>query len=151
MHLEMSSAKWQPVYWGHNVWTRNFSFGTNRAESRFAPSQWETVLLCNNVSHWVGASLESALIMIILPRLHCCYISGPSSNQYVILSSGRLTTFTCPMHSRWIRHVRCSHVAVSSNKTWSMISTMISWWLESAHSAIHLVSQEWSNMLASSR
>ena len=33
-----------------------------RADSRFAPSQWETALLCNDVSHWLGASLESALI-----------------------------------------------------------------------------------------
>ena len=32
-----------------------------RADYRFAPSQWETALLCNNVSHWLGASLESAL------------------------------------------------------------------------------------------
>ena len=32
-----------------------------RADSRFSPSQWETSLLCNNVSHWLGASLESAL------------------------------------------------------------------------------------------
>ena len=31
------------------------------ADSRFAPSQWETVLLCNDVSHWLGANLESAL------------------------------------------------------------------------------------------
>ena len=31
------------------------------ANSRFAPSQWETALLCNDVSHWLGASLESAL------------------------------------------------------------------------------------------
>ena len=28
---------------------------------RFAPNQWETVLPCNNVSHWLGAGLESAL------------------------------------------------------------------------------------------
>ena len=27
----------------------------------FAPSQWETALLCNDVSHWLDASLESAL------------------------------------------------------------------------------------------
>ena len=27
-----------------------------RADSRFAPSQWETALLCNDVSHWLGAS-----------------------------------------------------------------------------------------------
>ena len=32
-----------------------------RADSRFAPNQWETVLLCNDVSHWLGAGLESAL------------------------------------------------------------------------------------------
>ena len=33
-----------------------------RADSRFAPSQWETELLCNDISHCLGASLESALI-----------------------------------------------------------------------------------------
>ena len=32
-----------------------------RADSRFAPSQWETALLSNCVSHWLGTSLESAL------------------------------------------------------------------------------------------
>ena len=30
------------------------------ADSRFAPSQWETAL-CNGVCHWLGTSLESAL------------------------------------------------------------------------------------------
>ena len=29
------------------------------ADSRFAPSQWETILLCNDVSHWLGANQES--------------------------------------------------------------------------------------------
>ena len=33
----------------------------HRADSRFAPSQWETALLCNDISHWLGTSLESAL------------------------------------------------------------------------------------------
>ena len=28
---------------------------------KFVPSQWETALLCNDVSHWLGPSLESAL------------------------------------------------------------------------------------------
>ena len=32
-----------------------------RAHSRFAPSQWEMALLSNKVSHWLSASLESAL------------------------------------------------------------------------------------------
>ena len=32
-----------------------------RADFMFAPSQWETALLCNDVSHWLGASLEFTL------------------------------------------------------------------------------------------
>ena len=34
----------------------------HRVESRFAPSQWEPALLYNDVSHWLGARLESALL-----------------------------------------------------------------------------------------
>ena len=34
----------------------------HRADSKFVPSQWETALLCNDVAHWPGASLESALL-----------------------------------------------------------------------------------------
>ena len=33
----------------------------NRAGSRFASSQWETSLQSNAVSHWLGASLKSAM------------------------------------------------------------------------------------------
>ena len=32
-----------------------------RADSRLAPSQWETALRSNAVSHWLAANLESAL------------------------------------------------------------------------------------------
>ena len=38
-----------------------------RADSRYAPSQWETALLCNDVSYWLDASLESGLILGLLP------------------------------------------------------------------------------------
>ena len=31
-----------------------------RADSRLSPSQWETSLQSNAVSHWLGANLESA-------------------------------------------------------------------------------------------
>ena len=40
-----------------------------RADSRFASSKWETVLLGNDVSHWLGASLESACIRRCVSRL----------------------------------------------------------------------------------
>ena len=39
-----------------------------RAGSRVAPSQWETSLLSNDVSHWLGANPESALISFTLSR-----------------------------------------------------------------------------------
>ena len=34
-----------------------------RADSRFAPSQWDTALwlLCNSISYWLGTNLKSAL------------------------------------------------------------------------------------------
>ena len=32
-----------------------------QADSRFAPSQWEMVLLYNSISHWLSTSLESVL------------------------------------------------------------------------------------------
>ena len=41
-----------------------FSTLFTRADSRFWPSQWETALLCNNLSHWLHASLESDLYTI---------------------------------------------------------------------------------------
>ena len=49
--------------WGpQTFWNARAGFnGKSRADSRFAPSQWEMALLCNNVSHWLGANLESAV------------------------------------------------------------------------------------------
>ena len=62
---------------GNNVlclaWYRQW-FGTGyatnhwyRADSRLAPSQWETSLQSNAVSHWLGANLESALLVYLIP------------------------------------------------------------------------------------
>ena len=39
-------------------------FDIFRVDSRFAPSQWETSLRSNAVSHWLGANLESGLYMM---------------------------------------------------------------------------------------
>ena len=38
-----------------------YTYRLYRAKSTFAPSQWETALLCNDVSHWLSTNLESAL------------------------------------------------------------------------------------------
>ena len=50
------------VHLGHG-WQHRTGELWYRADSRFAASQWETTLLCNNVPHWLGASLESALMI----------------------------------------------------------------------------------------
>ena len=53
------------------------------ADSRFAPSQWETALLCNDVSHWLNASLESALF-------HCStYVVQTDSCHWIPISHFR--------------------------------------------------------------
>ena len=45
-----------------NTFSTTGSFHIYRADARIVPSQWETALLCNDVSHWLGTNLESALI-----------------------------------------------------------------------------------------
>ena len=54
-----------------------------RADSRFAPSQWETALLCNDVSHWLGTGLESAL------RMHTWLV------EWEYVNSDTLSFFYC--------------------------------------------------------
>ena len=44
-----------------NRWFDFNSHGDYRSNSRFAPSQWETSLQSNAVSHWQGANLQSTL------------------------------------------------------------------------------------------
>ena len=46
-----------------------------RTDSRFTPSQWETSLQSNAVSHWLGANLESALAC-------CMWIFRPNRRNF---------------------------------------------------------------------
>ena len=48
----------------------------HRADSRFAPSQWETALLCNDISYWLDASPKSAL------QLHCAVLCNKVSQVF---------------------------------------------------------------------
>ena len=49
-----------------------------RADSKFAPSQWEASLQSNAISHWLGANLESALEYV--------YAANEVLNIYCLLS-----------------------------------------------------------------
>ena len=48
-------------------WLASHSLDQCRADSRFVPSQWETALLCNDISHWLATNLELALSLVIGP------------------------------------------------------------------------------------
>ena len=47
-----------------------------RADSRLVPSQWETALQSNAVSHWLGANLASALILHVISHSYLAH-TGP--------------------------------------------------------------------------
>ena len=67
----------QPWY-DTGCWNPSSILTICRAECRSAPSQWEMALLCNEVSHWLGASLESALDLSIPHRenTQCGYLDS---------------------------------------------------------------------------
>ena len=49
-----------------------------RVDSRLAPSQWETLLQSTSVSHWLGANVESVLILwvqILIFHIYRCLAS----------------------------------------------------------------------------
>ena len=66
-----------------------------RADSRLAPSQWETSLQSNALSHWLGANLKSSLNGILLCQPYF------------------------PVHTalwHWARQLQCVHIAINESK-----------------------------------
>ena len=55
-----------------------------RADSRFAPSQWETSLQSNTVSHWLDANRESALKR--QPNQMQLGMSGPYRSKFTVIN-----------------------------------------------------------------
>ena len=84
------------------------------ADSRFAPSQWEKALLCNDVSHWLGGNLQSAL--------HS-YPSGSRSGAWDMVSNW----LASPFFIGWSRYrIELPRVAMHCGLTWLVgISTVL--------------------------
>ena len=77
-----------------------------RADSRLAPSQWETALQSNAVSHWLGANLESAL-----PADNLGLIQGSSESR------SSLGALLCPIllyciNGLWLALIQMSYHSV---------------------------------------
>ena len=69
----------------HHHVTDNLENDAGRVDSRFAPSQWKTSLQNDTVSHWLGANLESALIMCVdvTTRYHFVYLDKASGTYFI--------------------------------------------------------------------
>ena len=90
--------------------------GCQFCDSRLAPSQWETSLQSNAVSHWLGANLESALCYgqwgyqrLVLLKLEGSYIDCSSSRNWkiVIRNSSTLETESSHSDECFVFHWRC--------------------------------------------
>ena len=80
-----------------------------RTDYKFAPSQWETSLQSNAVSHWLGANLESAQCVLTLVLVVGIYIE----HGQVILSHSMMwdvTSYPC---------TRYPHLAPKSTDKWT--------------------------------
>ena len=55
-------------------------------ESAFAPSQWEMPLQSNVISHWLGTNLESALSTSLRVRSELCVVSSMSDLYSTIVT-----------------------------------------------------------------
>ena len=58
---------------------RDLSWPASRDQSSYAPSQWESSLHCNNISHWLGAYLDWSLRQVSA-CLHGTHTRPVSSN-----------------------------------------------------------------------
>ena len=73
----------------------NYAF---RVESWFAPSQWETSLQSNAVSHWLSANVESALrIRTILAQVMARCLTGANP-----LAEWIMIQFICVTRPQWV-------------------------------------------------
>ena len=102
----------------------------SRADSRIAPTQWETALLCNDVSHWLGASLESALVSVVqymnelIKYTHLdkmSILNDLLSQDYITCISMIQLVVRNPFHGYLSQDI----ISVSN---WWWICIMDSWW-----------------------
>ena len=86
--------------------------GSCRAASRFAPSQWETALLCNTVSHWPGASLEWALLLVPFSLHDTCdkRLSWPDEGVSPVAPHMK---WSCPLPPKCDYDVTCVLIVIS--------------------------------------
>ena len=116
------------VVWFYHLWNS----GCHRADSRFVPSQWETSLLCNHISHWQSSSLEQPPLW----HHHCITVANfpasfhwPNSHMLNSLDPGRCGSNynnVISTHMLWIKFVNtCCEIFIKSCLGWSQNVTIL--------------------------
>ena len=95
---------------------------TIRADFKFAPSQWEMVLLCNDTSHWLDPSLESALSYDV-PNVN---IQEKSSHDTLWIYYTNIVLIDQFFKPKLWPH----HAVLQSNTLWWTSTTLIHSWYE---------------------
>ena len=105
-----------------------------RADSRFAPNLWEMVLFCNDVSHWLGVSLQLALPALIWTNLDLL------STEPLPANLGEISKMNLEMLStKWWWF----HLDLNVLKLWNISSSILSTiFLASVHIHIHHCGQD---------
>ena len=102
----------------------------NRADCRFAPSQWQTLLQSNNLSHWLGTNLESALYNTLARWSNSSVLRGNYTTNYGASKLGPRVppcgttnkstlsrqdfNFCC----RWFSHLATAFYLIKVNSSW---------------------------------
>ena len=88
---EYLHLSWRPM----RARVRSVGVDTNirRVDARFAPNQWETALLCNDVSHWLGANIGSARIRPWRNEIVTLYLGHLLCTKYEITISAMSLVF----------------------------------------------------------
>ena len=92
--------------------------------SRFARSQWETALLCNDVSHSLGASLESALRTCVSDQVSMTWISNHFLKILLDIITYLCFWYTCPR--AMIHDIVILKSWLKKKKNWLWLGTP--WW-----------------------
>ena len=129
----LAERQWYDVFffgvstkkWRHSRQQKNSYV---KADSRFAPSQWETALLCNDVSRWLGASIKSALY-VLCPFHVPVYCNIWSALPYIVEARHVAEIIN------WIVHLCLHYVRCVDNTSFTILT-----WLQylSLFTVIHL-------------
>ena len=103
----------QPPWWldvgssAFRWFLRYWRVGILRDKSKYATSQWETSLQCNDVSHWLDAYLDQSHYDSGYPSQWLCRLSHPTSTQHrpSLLKRRPVSLIGHTVHSEKVRFI----------------------------------------------